>query len=44
MAQTVAGQNQRVLALPDGQALSFGPQTGELLLRGAQALYLQEGQ
>lgn len=44
VAQTIAGQNQRVLALPDGQALSFGPQTGELLLRGAQALYLQEGQ
>ena len=44
VAQTVAGQHQRVLALPDGQALSFGPQTGELLLRGAQALYLQEGQ
>lgn len=40
VAQTVAGQKQRILALPDGQSLSFGPQTGELLLRGAQALYL----
>lgn len=43
VAQTIAGQNQRVLALPDGQSLAFGPQTGELLLRGAQALYLGEG-
>lgn len=44
VAQTIAGQNQRVLALPDGQSLSFGPQTGELLLRGAQALYLDQEQ
>lgn len=44
VAQTIAGQNQRVLALPDGQSLSFGPQTGELLLRGAQALYLDQGE
>lgn len=44
VAQTVAGQNQRILALPDGESLSFGPQTGELLLRAAQALYLDGGE
>ena len=37
--QTTAGQHQRVVALPDGQSLAFGPQTGELLLRTAQAVY-----
>lgn len=42
VAQTTAGQNQRVVALPDGDSLAFGPQTGELLLRAAQALYQQE--
>lgn len=44
VAQTTAGQKQRILALPDGQSLAFGPQTGELLLRGAQALYLEDGE
>lgn len=44
VAQTIAGQKQRILALPDGQSLAFGPQTGEMLLRSAQALYLGEGQ
>lgn len=39
IAQTSAGQNRAVLALPDGASLAFGPQTGELLLRAAQALY-----
>ena len=39
VAQTTAGQHRRVLALPDGDSLAFGPQTGELLLRAAHALY-----
>lgn len=39
IAQTTAGQNQAILALPDGASLAFGPQTGELLLRAAQELY-----
>ena len=42
VAQTPAGQNQRIITLPDGQSLAFGPQTGELLLRTAQALYNPE--
>ena len=42
VAQTDAGQNQRVLALPDGDSLAFGPQTGEMLLRAAKTLYLGE--
>lgn len=37
--QTKAGQNRRILAIPDSQALSFGPQTGEMLLSAASALY-----
>lgn len=44
IAQTTAGQNQRVLALPDSQSLSFGVQTGELLLRASRELYLQGGE
>ncbi|SDS27550.1 heme/hemin ABC transporter substrate-binding protein [Corynebacterium timonense] len=39
VAQTIAGQNRRVLALPDGDSLAFGPQTGQLLLSAANALY-----
>lgn len=39
IAQTTAGKNSRVLALPDSQALSFGPQSGEMLLTAATALY-----
>ncbi|WP_257159132.1 heme/hemin ABC transporter substrate-binding protein [Corynebacterium cystitidis] len=39
VSQTIAGSNQRVLALPDGDSLAYGPQTGELLLRAAQELY-----
>lgn len=39
ISQTTAGQNRRVLAIPDSQALSFGPQTGEMLLAAASALY-----
>lgn len=39
IAQTTAGHKQRILAIPDSQALSFGPQTGEMLLAAAAALY-----
>ncbi|WP_041631565.1 heme/hemin ABC transporter substrate-binding protein [Corynebacterium terpenotabidum] len=39
IAQTTAGEHRRVLAIPDSQALSFGPQTGEMLLAAASALY-----
>ena len=39
VAQTAAGKNKRVLSLPDGDSLAFGPQTGEMLLRAAHALY-----
>ncbi|WP_232525721.1 heme/hemin ABC transporter substrate-binding protein [Actinomyces sp. zg-332] len=43
VAQTTAGKNKRVVAIPDGLALSFGPQTGEVLSKVAKALYLGEG-
>lgn len=39
IAQTSAGQDKRVLAIPDSQSLSFGPQAGEMLLTAATALY-----
>ncbi|MDO5061172.1 MAG: ABC transporter substrate-binding protein [Actinomycetaceae bacterium] len=39
VAETRAGKNQRVIAIPDGLSLSFGPQTGETLLAVAKALY-----
>lgn len=39
VGDTTAGQNQRVIAIPDGIALSFGPQTGEILINIAAALY-----
>lgn len=39
IAQTTAGQNERILAIPDSQSLSFGPQSGEMLLTAATALY-----
>lgn len=42
VAHTIAGQKQRVIALPDGQALAFGPQSGQLLLATAKALYHDE--
>ena len=42
VAQTVAGQNRRVVTIPDGQALAFGPQTGDLLKRLAIELYAPE--
>ncbi|MDO4928862.1 MAG: ABC transporter substrate-binding protein [Corynebacterium sp.] len=37
--QTEAGQKQRVITIPDGQSLAFGPLTGQTLLRTAQAIY-----
>ena len=43
IAQTNAGRNKRVIAIPDGLALSFGPQTAEVLSKVAKALYLGEG-
>lgn len=39
VADTRAGKKQRVIAIPDGLSLSFGPQTGETLLAVARALY-----
>ncbi|MDT3767988.1 ABC transporter substrate-binding protein [Gleimia hominis] len=39
VAQTTAGKNQRVVAIPDGIALSYGPQSGEVLLNIAKAIY-----
>lgn len=39
VAQTRAGANQRIVAIPDGMSLSFGPQSGEILLNIARALY-----
>ncbi|MDO4411663.1 hemin ABC transporter substrate-binding protein [Cutibacterium sp.] len=39
VANTTAGKNQRVIAIPDGISLSFGPQTGEVLTSVAKALY-----
>ncbi|USR79695.1 heme/hemin ABC transporter substrate-binding protein [Arcanobacterium pinnipediorum] len=39
VSETRAGQNQRVVAIPDGLSLSFGPQTGQTLLAVARALY-----
>lgn len=39
VAETRAGQKQRIIAIPDGLSLSFGPQTGDTLLAIARALY-----
>ena len=39
VANTTAGRNHRVIAIPDGISLSFGPQTGEVLTSVAKALY-----
>jgi iron complex transport system substrate-binding protein len=39
VAQTRAGQSGRIISIPDGISLSFGPQTGEVLLAIARALY-----
>ncbi|MDO5099755.1 MAG: ABC transporter substrate-binding protein [Corynebacterium sp.] len=42
VAQTEAGKKQRIVTLPDGQSLAFGPLTGQTLLRLAQAIYAPE--
>lgn len=39
VAQTRAGAKPRIIAIPDGLSLSFGPQTGDTLLGIARALY-----
>lgn len=39
VAQTTAGQKQRIVTLPDGDSLAFGPMAGEVLLRTAAGLY-----
>lgn len=39
VAQTRAGKNQRVISIPDGISLAFGPQTGEVLVAVAKAMY-----
>lgn len=39
VAQTRAGAKERVIAIPDGLSLSFGPQIGDTLLGVARALY-----
>lgn len=40
VTETVAGKHKRIVAIPDSQSLSFGPQTGEMILAFAEALYL----
>ena len=39
VGETRAGANQRIVAIPDGISLSFGPQTGDTLLAIGRALY-----
>ncbi|WP_333617802.1 heme/hemin ABC transporter substrate-binding protein [Dietzia sp.] len=39
VAQTTAGKKQRVVALPDSEAVSMGPQAGISLVRFARAIY-----
>ena len=39
VSDTTAGKNERIIAIPDGMSLSFGPQTGDVLVAGAKALY-----
>lgn len=39
VSNTTAGRNQRVVAIPDGIALSFGPQTGEVLTAVSRAVH-----
>ncbi|MDY2941773.1 MAG: ABC transporter substrate-binding protein [Varibaculum sp.] len=39
VADTIAGKHRRVVAIPDGMSLSFGPQSGQVLLNVARALY-----
>ncbi|WKD60462.1 Hemin-binding periplasmic protein HmuT precursor [Corynebacterium ciconiae DSM 44920] len=39
VAETEAAKNQHFITIADSQALSFGPQTGEMILAFATALY-----
>lgn len=39
VSTTIAGKKQRVVAIPDGLSLAFGPQTPKIMLAVAQALY-----
>lgn len=39
ISQTRAGKNQRVVVIPDGISLSFGPQSADVLYIVAKALY-----
>ncbi|NUL46604.1 ABC transporter substrate-binding protein [Cellulosimicrobium funkei] len=43
VAQTSAGQKRRIVDVPDGQLLSFGPQTPQSLVSLAEAVYNPEG-
>ena len=39
VAQTTAGQKKRIVTIPDGQSLAFGPMTGQTLMKLAKAVY-----
>lgn len=39
VAETRAGKNQRLVTIPDGVSLAFGPQTAEVILKIAEQLY-----
>ncbi|WP_313822298.1 ABC transporter substrate-binding protein [Citricoccus sp.] len=43
VAQTTAGQKQRIVDVPDGQLMSYGPRTPQALVALAEALYNPEG-
>lgn len=43
IAQTPAGQNRRFVDMADGQILSFGPRTADVLDALARAIYAPEG-
>ncbi|MEV4899972.1 ABC transporter substrate-binding protein [Citricoccus sp. NPDC055426] len=43
VAQTTAGQRRRIVDAPDGQLMSFGPQTPQSLVSLAEAVYNPEG-
>lgn len=43
VAQTTAGQKQRIVDVPDGQLMSYGPQTPQALVALAEAVYNPEG-
>ncbi|GAA1659813.1 ABC transporter substrate-binding protein [Citricoccus zhacaiensis] len=43
VTQTAAGQKQRIVDVPDGQLMSYGPQTPQALVALAEAVYNPEG-